>query len=321
MDEKPLTTRVKAVLLCMQRDAWEQGLCAQALIAQGDEELGLLLAHDSVVHQADDGRLGVVGENRTVCDPAANGIPVLYAARRTGKPEYALAAKRMADWLLTTPFRTENGTLYHLVDRDEVWIDSIYMAPPFLAAAGHAGEAVRQIEGFRRLLWNEKLGLFSHKWDDGAKRFARSEFWSTGNGWAACGLAQVIAHLPATMARERTALGGCLRELIDGCLARLRPDGLYHDIMDDRASFVETNASQMIACAIYEACRTGILDTGYLESAERMRSAAQGKVDEQGFVRDVSGSPTFDRPGVSAEGQAFFLLMEAARNALNSPKS
>jgi len=47
-----------------------------------------------------------------------------------------------------------------------------------------------------------------------------------------------------------------------------------------------------------------------------MRRAARGKVDDLGYVRDVCGSPTFEKPGVAAEGQAFFILMEAAARDL-----
>jgi hypothetical protein len=35
-------------------------------------------------------------------------------------------------------------------------------------------------------------------------------------------------------------------------------------------------------------------------------------VDQYGFVQGVCGAPTFDHAGVAAEGQAFFLMMEAA---------
>jgi hypothetical protein len=37
-----------------------------------------------------------------------------------------------------------------------------------------------------------------------------------------------------------------------------------------------------------------------------MRSAAQARVDSDGFVRGVCGAPQFNKPGISAEGQAFF---------------
>jgi hypothetical protein len=35
-------------------------------------------------------------------------------------------------------------------------------------------------------------------------------------------------------------------------------------------------------------------------------------VDTYGLVQGVCGAPTFDKPGVAPEGQAFFLMMEAA---------
>ena len=49
-----------------------------------------------------------------------------------------------------------------------------------------------------------------------------------------------------------------------------------------------------------------------MDTAVRMRQAAHAKVDDRGFVQDVCGAPHFDSPGTAAEGQAFFLLMEAA---------
>jgi hypothetical protein len=54
----------------------------------------------------------------------------------------------------------------------------------------------------------------------------------------------------------------------------------------------------------------------YVPAADRMRAAARAKVDLGGFVQGVAGAPTFDRPGVSPEGQAFFLMMEAAAGKL-----
>jgi unsaturated rhamnogalacturonyl hydrolase len=305
--------KVRDALLCMQREAWEQGLAAQAMMESGEEELAVLLAHDAVVRQAPDGRLAAIGECRTVTDPAAAGEAVLFAAARTGDPAFRSAAERMAQWLLTTPHRTADGVLHHFIDAPYVWVDSLYMAPPFLAAAGHHAEAVRQVEGMRKILWDPQARLYHHMWDDGEKRFTRAAFWGSGNGWAAAGLARVIGHLPAAMEADRERLGGFLRELVDGCVARMRPDGLFHDVMDDPGTFVETNASQMIACAIYRGVALECLEESALVHADRMRDAAHRMVDERGLVRGVCGSPGFDRPGTSTEGQAFFLLMEAAR--------
>ena len=47
-----------------------------------------------------------------------------------------------------------------------------------------------------------------------------------------------------------------------------------------------------------------------------MRNAVHRKVDKYGYIQDVCGAPFFDNPGRATEGQAFFLLMEAAYNNL-----
>jgi len=56
------------------------------------------------------------------------------------------------------------------------------------------------------------------------------------------------------------------------------------------------------------------LEKAYLSAAEKMRAAVHQKVDCYGLVQGVRSSPHFDRSGVAPEGQAFFLLMEAARS-------
>ena len=189
----------------------------------------------------------------------------------------------------------------------------MYMAPPFLAVAGEPAEALRQVEGLRLRLWNPENRLFSHIWDEGQRQLVRRAFWGVGNGWAVAGMVRVRAALPPTMAAARERLAGYVREAIDGCLVRLRPDGLFHDVLDDPSTFVETNLAQMLAYSIYRGTREGWLGRRYREAAEGLRAAALAKVDAEGYVRGVCGSPTFDRPGTATEGQAFCLLMEAAR--------
>jgi unsaturated rhamnogalacturonyl hydrolase len=68
----------------------------------------------------------------------------------------------------------------------------------------------------------------------------------------------------------------------------------------------------MLSYSIYRGVDGGWLDEGYLKHADRMREAVYEKVDEAGLVQGVCGAPNFDRPGTATEGQAFFLLMEAA---------
>jgi unsaturated rhamnogalacturonyl hydrolase len=307
-----LVEKVKMSMLAMQREAWEQGVAMQALLEWGDRDMVVRMAHGAVLRIDEAGRLGMVSDNHGVTDPAANGEGVLFAAKETGDPAFKDAAGRMLRYLLKTAPRTAGGTFHHIDHKPQVWVDSIYMAPPFLAVAGEPAEAVRQIDGFRRILWDEKAGLFSHIWDEGNKSFERKAHWGVGNGWAAAGMTRVVRALPASMNAEKERLSGYVREVLDACLEYRRADGLFHDVVDDPKSFVETNLAQMLAYTIFRGVADGRLPKSYLAEAGIMRRAATAKVDALGYVRDVCGSPTFEKPGTATEGQAFFILMEAA---------
>jgi unsaturated rhamnogalacturonyl hydrolase len=107
-------------------------------------------------------------------------------------------------------------------------------------------------------------------------------------------------------------LAGYVKDLIDACLKYQRPDGLFHDVLDKPETFVETNLAQMLAYTIYRGIQGGWLEAKYRAAADRLRQAAHAKVDAMGYVQGVCGSPRFDSAGTATEGQAFFLLMEAA---------
>ena len=80
----PLVEKAITAMLCMQRMGWEQGTASQALMAAGHKEMAILFAHDAVVRQTKDGRLGIVGSDPGVTDPASNGEAVMFAWRETG---------------------------------------------------------------------------------------------------------------------------------------------------------------------------------------------------------------------------------------------
>jgi len=211
--------------------------------------------------------------------------------------------------------RAADGTVFHT--GQTIWSDSYHTTPPFLAFVGEYDEALKQIEGHRQRLVNPQSKLIAHIWDEKAGKYTDPKNWGGGNGWAAAGLARVIRALPPERKADREKLAAQLKELVDACLVHQMPSGLFHDIVDDPSTFEETNLAQMLAYSIYESVSGGWLSRDYLKAADRMRAAAKAKVDADGFVQGVSGAPEFKRPGVSAEGQAFFLMMEAAATKLS----
>lgn len=314
--ERTVLEKVLLAMLTMQRATWEQGVAMQALLELGEEELVILMAKDAVLRQSDDGRLAMLGEEFALTDACAPAEAVLWAAQKTGEQSFFTAIEKLTQYVETKAPRAPDGTVYHFTNVPQIWSDATYMLPPFLAVIGKYEEALKQIRGIKRALWNAEKKLLSHMWDYEKKTFARKDFWGVGNGWSAAGITRVLRMLPATMESEKKELIEYLNNIIDGCLTYLRPDGFFHNILDNSQSFVETNLSQMIAYSIYRGVKAGWLQPQYVSYANRMREAVLQKVDEYGLVQGVCGSPEFDHPGTATEGQAFFLMMETARAEL-----
>lgn len=303
--------RATAAALAMQRRDWEQGILAQAMLQAGDSERVILLTKAAIVQQTPDGRMGVM-VNGSPTDPAMGGAAYAKAAELTGDTQVRQAVDRMLEWTRHKAPRNTDGILYHVFDGPELWSDGFNCAPPFLAAMGFYDEALTQIEGYRQRLWNPKKKLLAHIWDDGKQQFKDPSFWGGGNGWAAAGLARVIRSLPAHRHQDRERLAGFARQIVDGCLSHQRTDGLFHNVVDQPATFVESNLVQMLAFAVYVGLADGWLPASYRVHADVMRTAARAKMDAYGYVRGVCSAPNFDHAGTSTEGQAFCILMESA---------
>ena len=314
LDRDPLVSRAINAMMGFQRESWEQGVVGQALMESGHWQAAMALARASLVHVNQDGVVAAMGGSTT--DPVMLGDCLWWSAQSSGDPSLIKAAESMLNFALKTAPRTDDGTPYHQAHAKEIWSDGCFTTPPFLASAGSYDAAVAQLLGMHRRLYDKQLRLMHHRWSEPMQRFVDAGFWGGGNGWTAAAIMRVIRSLPVDDHAHRELLSSMLQELLDGCLAHQRADGMFYDTVDNPNSYVETNLVAMLAYTIYESVRGGWLPPRYLENADRMRKAVRSKVDALGFVQGVAGAPSFDRPGVSAEGQAFFILMESSEHKL-----
>lgn len=326
---KDKVLKVKNAMLAVQRYPWEQGVCAQALWEMGDKTTAIAMAHDAVLRQQPDGRLAVINANIAVTDPAANGEVVWRAYKETGDEKYKVAAEKMLDYLLNKAPRVkeepnkdidkDKGLICHnevsfheSFSPDQIWVDSIYMAPPFLAVMGEIDEAITQIEGYMDYLYDEKTGLLFHIYDTGTKSYIRKLRWATGNGWALLGIARVL-EIGKEMGYDNFTRLDNLKskaiKLLDAMLPYQLEDGRFLDIMDDENSFPEGTGAMMMATFIYRGVVGGWLSEEYLPYADKVRETMEKYVDEYGIIQEVCGCPNFDKVGTSAESMAAYLMM------------
>lgn len=324
MKEKNMdNTKVKKAaraLLAMQRHSWEQGVAMQAFLEIGNMEAVTAMAFESINRSLEDGRAAVIGVTDAVTDHFSIGEGLIRACELTGNEFLCKGRERLLRWALNKAPRSTEGIIYHLNSTKEFWSDSFYMCPPYLAAEGLFDEALKQWNGYWDALFDEDAKLLCHKWDDGIKNYSRKDHWGTGNGWALSSIPRMLQHLPEEKyekEREKLIERGVM--LLDSLITYMSPEGCFHDVVDDPGTFVETNLSQMTAYFIYRGIRDGWLADSYKPYADRMRQAANAKMNEMGFIADVCGAPAFDKPGYSPEAQAFYILMEtAAYDAANN---
>ena len=319
-----VTEKVIHCMMAMQRYPWEQGVCAQALYEAGRDELWIPMACDAVQRQAPDGRLAMIGGDIAVSDPAANGEVCIRAWQRTGNPVCLRGAQRMLDYLLHTAPRTGDGIICHNTisfaegfSAAQLWIDGLYMVPPFLAVMGCMDEAAEQIRGYIRHLYDKKAGLFFHIVDTADGRYVRDKHWATGNGWALMGLARVTEAAEESGRPDiRKETAGFLNRLLEAMIRLQCVDGRFHDILDDPASFVDGTSSLMMAATVFRGILHGYVSKSFFDAAETAYRTVSQKADGMGLIHEVCGCPDFISEGTSAEAQAAFVMADAWREKL-----
>ncbi|CEQ40803.1 SPOSA6832_02447, partial [Sporobolomyces salmonicolor] len=227
-----------------------------------------------------------------------------------------------------------------------------HMVPPFLAYHGVAAsnatmiaEAYNQCRLYRKYLrtssgaWQHiVLGDFQDTglWSTGcvALRFflTRGEMWKltkiraasfvTGNGWAAAGMARVLATIKhsdlssaGSFASEVSDLTSWIVEILEAAFSYLQSDGLLPNYYDT-SSFSEASGSALLASAAY---RLAVLDpsrdySSLLATAAKIRTAVnRGVSTSTGWVSPVVNPLDFSEQGSdSPESEAFVLLLQAA---------
>lgn len=313
--------RVIKAMLAMQRYPWEQGVCAQALYEAGRDDLWIPMAHDAVKRMDREGRLAMAGGGEAVSDPAANGEVCLRAFEKTGDLFFINGAKRMLEYLLNDAPRTADGVICHNntsffegFSKYQLWIDGMYMVPPFLAVMGELDEAYTQIKGYVRHLFDDENDLFYHIVDVSDGRFVRKVHWATGNGWAVMGLARVIEEADGKGRKDVASELTALLIRVISAMHRYQPaDGRFTDILDGDDSFTDGTSSMMFAAAVYRGIVHGYVPEEFGQYAENAYGAVTNDIDEYGILRHVAGCPDFISDGTSAEAQASYIMASARR--------
>lgn len=307
----PAAQKVFRNMMCRMRACWEQGMTGMALMELGMDDALLCLCDDMLTLQHADGRLAACHTN-TQTDPALCIHSVLRAFQLTNDPRYADAIARHRADILATPWRSEDGVLYHFKHSKRIWADSAAMLPAALAALELPDMAVQQLVGLCNAL-RLSNGLYGHQWNDESKSWDRIQPWSAGNGWILTGLAWTMVRMNVDHP-QTPVLMKLYQELTEALAVYRLPNGLYHDIADDPATFTECQTAAMQAYSQLVLRDAGLLPGSVTDSAAAVLDTITAHMDAHGAIHDTPGAPDFAHNGTSTEMQAFWLMLWARLN-------
>lgn len=253
-----------------------------------------------------DGEIATYDREAFSLDSINPGKVLFVLLRETGDARYRSALARLCDQLREQP-RTPSGSFWHKrIYPDQMWLDGVYMASPFLTEyAATFGEdeifedVVRQFTLAFAHTRDPRSGLLYHAVDErGSATWAdpstgRSpSFWGRAMAWYAMALVDVLGLLPE--AAHRDTLAAILRETADAVANAQDESGLWWQVLDQGArdgNFLEESASCMFAYALAKGARQGHLPDEQRRRALRaydavvdrfVRAAADGRIDVGG---------------------------------------
>ena len=204
-----------------------------------------------------------------------------------------------ADTIMHSFYRTPEGGLQHTVsgslNMGQLWDDTLFMAVLFLANAGrilrrndYLEEVAYQFLLHAKYLTDTTTGLWYHGFTfEGRHNFSKA-LWGRGNAW-------VTAAIPVFLEIARPAppvfrfLQSALEQQVVALLPLQEKDGMFHTLLTDPSSYVETSATSGFGYGILKGIHDRILPEKYLPIAEAAVRATINNIDDEGVVLQVSG--------------------------------
>lgn len=263
-------------------------------------------------------------------------LALSFLAEKENDDEKKAVCKDWAKSVMDQYPRTNEEAMIHRtsdsLNNGELWDDTLYMAVLFLANMGriegrkdYIEEALYQYLVHIKYLTDRKTGLFFHGWTfNGRHNFAKG-LWGRGNSWLTASIPEIfeiVKDMPEHTARYLTNALICQVEALE----RYQDStGMWHTLIDDETSYLETSATCGFGYGILKSIRLGILPDRYKAAALKALSAVMDRIDADGVVADVSygtpmGRENLDfykqipiKPMPYGQAMAMLFLIEAAK--------
>lgn len=259
-------------------------------------------------------------------------LTMSYVGEYLQSEKYLAPCRESAAWIMDHFPRTKEGGFQHMtsdtLNDQELWDDTLFMTVLFLANMGriegkqaYIEEAQYQFLLHAKYLADRKTGLWYHGWTfNGNHNFAEA-FWGRGNSWVTIAIPEFLQMVDCD-ADVKQQLQQVLLNQVKSLVKYQDESGMWHTLIDDPTSYVESSATCGFAYGILKAVHTGLIDASYEAVALKALVPILGYISEDGVVHQVSygtpmGRQTKDfyknielRPMPYGQAMAMLLLIE-----------
>lgn len=213
--------------------------------------------------------------------------------KETGNEKYHLAMLNLISQLIKQPRTSEGGFWHKKTYPEQIWLDGIYMASPFMAQFGEnfhqskwIDEAVKQITICHKHTFDASTGLYYHAWDE-SKSMPWADtatghspnFWGRSIGWYYMAMVDALDFIPQGVARD--SIITWVRNLTASLVKYQDKNGLWCQIIDQptrKGNYPEASVSAQCMYAMAKAANRGYVDSKYRERAEKAFNGITNKL-------------------------------------------
>lgn len=208
--------------------------------------------------------------------------------RLTGEERFKKAMYLLRSQLETHPRNVDGGFWHKKVYPNQVWLDGVYMATPFLAEYTATfdsdnkeayADVVNQILMAARHNYDPKTGLFRHAcdvsrqmgWAD-PETGQSQHCWGRALGWYMMAIVDALPFIPEGV-EGRDSILVILQTIANGIdKYKDKKTGLWYQVMDEpnrKGNYLESSCSAMFIYSLLKAVRLGYLPKKYKALAQR----------------------------------------------------
>ena len=207
-------------------------------------------------------------------DNINGGKNLIWLYKKTGNKKYRNAFERVYSQLETQPRLTCGNFWHKIIYPNQVWLDGVYMAMPFMAEYAEIKgnskiyeDILKQTGNIMYLMKDNKTGLYYHGYDEthsmhwaDSKTGLSGEFWLRSMGWLSAGLVD-ICGIVGSENPLYDFCGRMLSQLLESLSVYADSEGMFSQLPAKaylERNYTETSGTLLFAYSAMKSARLGI---------------------------------------------------------------